>query len=97
MLASYAVPALSYLPTAIKRLAKTNFTSAAQAADYVLKLVLDREGRLKDAGGKMFAWGLDEVSLPADARNEEYRRELWRRSLALAGFGENGENVPLNG
>jgi hypothetical protein len=80
-LASYAVPALSYLPSPIKRRAKTNFTSSTQ---------------FTDAGGKMFAWGLEEVPLPADMQNEKYRRDLWKRSMTLSGIGDDGVEVPLN-
>jgi hypothetical protein len=95
-LASYAVPALSYLPSPIKRRAKTNFTSSTQAAEEVLKLALDKDQEFIDAGGKMFAWGLEEVPLPADMQNEKYRRDLWKRSMTLSGIGDDGVEVPLN-
>jgi hypothetical protein len=81
----------------LKRLVKTNFTSANQAAINVLKLVLGKDGNFADAGGKAFAWGLEEVPLTVDAQNAEYCSELWRKSMTWARLGEDGEKVPLNG
>ena len=81
----------------LKRLVNTNFTSANQAASNVLKLVLDRDGNFADAGGKAFAWGLEEVPLTADARNAEYCSELWKKSMKWAKLKEGGEKFPLNG
>jgi hypothetical protein len=78
-------------------LVKTNFTSANQAASNVLKLALDREGNFAGAGGKAFAWALEEVPLTEDAQNAEYCSELWKKSMTWARLGEGGEGIPLNG
>src|SRR5436309_2993342 len=43
-LANFVLPLLSFLPTSLKKLVNTNFTSADQAAGNGLKLVLDRNG-----------------------------------------------------
>jgi hypothetical protein len=90
------LPLLSYLPLAFKRLVKTNFTSANQAASNVLKLVLDKDGSFSDPGGKAFAWGLEEVPLTAEARNAGYCSDLWRKSMGWARLGEGNEKVPLS-
>lgn len=95
-LASYAVPALAYLPTPIKRRTKTNFTSSNQAAEKVLTLALDKNEKFRDAGGKMFAWGLEEAPLSADMQNQKHRRDLWESSVTLSGIGDDGAEVPLN-
>jgi hypothetical protein len=91
------LPFLSYLPLSFKRLVKTNFTSANQAASNVLKLVLDRDGTFSGAGGKSFAWGLEEVPLTADAQNIEHCSILWEKSMAWAKLGAGGEKAPLDG
>lgn len=74
---------------------KTNFTSATQAADNVLKLVLDRHGNFSDAGGKAFAWGLEQVPLTVDARNEKYCADLWKKSIEWTKLGEGDDRVLL--
>jgi hypothetical protein len=79
-----------------KRLVKTNFTSASQAASNVLKMVLDRDGSFSDAGGKAFAWGLQEVSITADACNLEHCSKLWEKSTAWTRLGEGHKKVPLS-
>ena len=89
------VPLLAYLPLSFKKLVRTNFTSATQAASNVLTLVLDRDVSFSDAGGKVFAWGLKEVPLTLDARNEKYCSDLWKKSMAWARLGEGEEKVPL--
>jgi hypothetical protein len=94
--ATYVVPLLAYLPLSFKRLIKTNFTNANQAARNVLKLALDREGRFSDAGGKAFAWDLEEVRLTADAQNMNYCSDLWKKSVTWAKLGEAGERIPLD-
>jgi hypothetical protein len=96
MVATYVVPLLAYLPVSFKRLIKTNFTSADQAASNLLKLALDRDGSFSDAGGKAFAWGLEEVPLAADAQNAEYCLNLWKKSMTWAKLGEAEERIPLN-
>jgi hypothetical protein len=80
----------------VKRLVKTNFTSAKQAASNVLKLVLDRDESFSDAGGKAFAWELEEVHLTAYARNPEYCSDLWKKSMAWARLGEGNDKVALS-
>jgi hypothetical protein len=94
-LANFVLPLLSYLPTSLKKLVNTNFTSANQAASKALKLVLDRDGNFADARGKAFAWGLEEVPLTLDARNAECCSELWKKSMTWARLGEGGEEIPL--
>jgi hypothetical protein len=94
--ATYVVPLLAYLPPSFKRLIKTNFTNANQAARNVLKLALDREGRFSGAGGKAFAWDLEEVRLTADARNANYCSDLWTKSVTWAKLGEAGERILLD-
>jgi hypothetical protein len=81
----------------LKRLINTNFTSADQAASNVLKLALGRDGNFTNAGGKAFAWGLEEVPLTVDAQNAEYCSELWRKSMIWAKLREDEEKIPLNG
>ena len=78
----------------LKRLINTNFTTADEAASNVLKLALDRDRNFADAGGKAFAWGLEEVPLTMDAQNAKYCSELWWKSMTWAGL---GEKIPLNG
>ena len=75
---------------------KTNFTSAKQAASNVLRLTLDTDESFSDAGGKAFAWGLERVSLAADANNAEYRSDLWLKSMVWARIQEGGERLPLD-
>lgn len=89
------LPLLIHLPVPLKRLIKTNFTSADEAARNVLKLVLDRNRSFLDASGKAFAWGLEEMPLPADAQNAELCAELWKKSVAWAKIRESKETVLL--
>ena len=62
----------------------------------MLKLVLDRDGSFADAGGKAFAWGLEEAPLTVDARNAEYCSRMWQKSIAWARLGEGDGSVLLN-
>lgn len=94
--ATYVVPLLAHLPLSLKRMVKTNFTSANHAASNVLKLVLDRDGAFSAAGGRAFAWGVEEVPLTADALNEEYCSELWKKSMEWVGVAEDDLRLLLN-
>jgi hypothetical protein len=66
-----------------------------QAARNTLELALDREGNFSDAGGKAFAWHLEEARLTVDARNASNCADLWKKSMAWAKLGESGERLLL--